>query len=182
MTPGQIVTALVALPLLGNGSDYVLKWRARRNGGIHEPENRLLLLWLPVSVGVIAAVIYGQAGAHPEKFHWFAIAWAYGAYYFAFLGSNIAAITYLLDSYPARAAPVLVVITSMRGFVSFGASYGIARFVENAGYDGSFGGYAGLTAVLGLLGVPIFWYGKRIRQYTGRWATKKGSEKPSLAR
>lgn len=33
---GQIVVALVALPLLGNGSDYVLKFKARRNGGVHE--------------------------------------------------------------------------------------------------------------------------------------------------
>ena len=70
VTPGQIVTALVALPLLGNGSDYVMKWRARRNGGVHEPESRLLLLWIPISIGVVASVIFGQAGAHPEKFHW----------------------------------------------------------------------------------------------------------------
>lgn len=33
---GQIVVALVALPLLGNGSDYVLRYRAKRNGGVHE--------------------------------------------------------------------------------------------------------------------------------------------------
>ncbi|USW52693.1 Putative major facilitator superfamily, MFS transporter superfamily [Septoria linicola] len=182
VTPGQIVTALVALPLLGNGSDYVLKWRARRNGGVHEPENRLLLLWIPILIGVVSRVIYGQAAAHPERYHWFAIAWAYAAYYFAFIGANIAAITYLLDSYPARAAPVLVVITAMRGFVSFGTSYGVAKFIAREDYDGSFGAYAGLTAAHGLLGIPVFWYGKRIRQYTGRWATKKTSGRPSMAR
>lgn len=181
VTPGQIITALVALPLLGYGSDRVLKWRARRNGGVHEPENRLLLLWIPILTGVVACVVYGQAAQHPEKYHWFAIAWAYAAYYFAFIGSNIAGITYLLDSYPARAAPVLVVITAMRGFVSFGTSYGVARFIDTAGYDGSFGAYAGLTAGIGLLGIPVFIYGKRIRQYTGRWATKKSTGRPSMA-
>ncbi|KAF2215305.1 hypothetical protein CERZMDRAFT_105090 [Cercospora zeae-maydis SCOH1-5] len=181
ITPGQIITALVALPLLGYGSDRVLQWRARRNGGVHEPENRLLLLWIPILIGVIASVIYGQAAQHPEHYHWFAIAWAYAAYYFAFIGSNIAGITYLLDSYPARAAPVLVVITAMRGFVSFGTSYGVAKFIDNDGYDGSFGAYAGLTAGLGLLGIPVFIYGKRIRQFTGRWATKKTAGRPSMA-
>ena len=48
---GQIVMALIALPLLGNGSDAVIKWRARRNGGVHEPENRLLSAKIIISGG-----------------------------------------------------------------------------------------------------------------------------------
>jgi hypothetical protein len=159
----------VALPLLGNGSDYIIKWRAKRNGGVHEPESRLLLLWIPIVVAIISAVLYGLAGSNPEKYHWFAIVFAFGGYYFGFIGANIAGITYLLDSYPARAGPVLVVITALRGFVSFGTSY-----------DGSFGAYAGITAILGLIGVPIFFYGKRIRQFTGKWASKEHSGKPSM--
>ncbi|EOA91110.1 uncharacterized protein SETTUDRAFT_101621 [Exserohilum turcica Et28A] len=179
---GQIVVAFVALPLLGNGSDKVIRWRAKRNGGFHEPENRLLVLWIPVLVGVISATLYGQAGQHPEKYHWFVIVFANAGYYFCFVGSNIAAITYLLDSYPARAGPVLVVITTFRGFVSFGTSYGVAKFIHTAGYDGSFGTYAGLTALFGFLGIPIFIYGKRIRAYTGQWATKKRHGVPSMSR
>jgi hypothetical protein len=178
---GQVVVALIALPLLGNGSDYVIKWRARRNGGMHEPENRLIMLWIPTIIGVISAVLYGQAGQYPEKYHWFVIVFANAGYYFAFVGANIAAITYLLDSYPARAGPVLVVITAFRGFVSFGTSYGVAKFIDIAGYDGAFGTYGGLTALFGLLGVPIFLYGKSIRKFTGRWATKKRTGSPSMA-
>jgi hypothetical protein len=140
-----------------------------------------LLLWIPILIGVIAAVLYGQAGEHPERYHWFVIVFANAGYYFAFVGANIAAITYLLDSYPARAGPVLVVITAFRGFVSFGTSYGVAKFIEHDGYDGSFGTYAGLTALFGLLGIPVFIYGKRIRAFTGRWATKKRSGVPSMS-
>jgi hypothetical protein len=117
---GQIVVAFVALPLLGNGSDAIIKWRARRNGGVHEPENRLLLLWIPLLVGCLAATLYGVAAQNPDKYHWFVYVFANAGYYFAFIGANIAAITYLLDSYPARAGPILVVITALRGFVSFG--------------------------------------------------------------
>jgi hypothetical protein len=36
VTASQIVTALVALPMLGNGSDWIVRWKARRNRGIHE--------------------------------------------------------------------------------------------------------------------------------------------------
>lgn len=97
------------------------------------------------------------------------------------MGANIAVITYLLDSYPARAGPILVVICAFRGFVSFGTSYGVAKFVKSSGYDGSFGAYGGLTAALGLLTIPVFFFGKRIRGFTGRWAMRDETGKPSLS-
>ncbi|KAF4551080.1 Hypothetical protein D9617_14g075360 [Elsinoe fawcettii] len=164
---GQIVTALAALPILGLASDKLIKYLARRNGGVHEPENRILTLAFPIIVGVFTAVLYGQGAANPGKYHWFLYAWVLAAYYFCFLGANIVAITYLLDSYPARAGPLLVIICAFRGIISFGVSYGIAPFIENAGYDGAFGAFGGLTALFGLLGLPIFWYGKSIRRLTG---------------
>lgn len=175
---GQIVVAFIALPLLGNGSDFIIKWRAKRNGGVHEPENRLLPLCIPLTIGVLASVIYGQAAQHPSQYHWFAIVFSRAASYFAFVGADIAAITYLLDSYPARTGPVLIVITAFRGFVGFGVSYGIAQFIHSAGYDGCFGAYGGLIAFFGLLGIPVFIYGKQIRKFTGRWAMKKTGHTP----
>ncbi|KAL4862696.1 hypothetical protein BDV12DRAFT_207056 [Aspergillus spectabilis] len=167
---GQIVVALAALPLLGHGSDYIVKRCAKRNNGLHEPETRIISLVFPIIVGTFTAVLYGQAGQYPEKYHWFIYVWVVAAYYFCFIGANIVAITYLLDSYPARAGPLLVIICAFRGIISFGTSYGTAPFIESHGYDGAFGTFAGLTALLGCLGIPVYFWGKRIRAFTGRWA------------
>jgi hypothetical protein len=167
---GQIVVTLVALPLLGTGSDALIRWLAQRNGGLHEPETRIIPLILPIIVGTFTAVLYGQGASHPENYHWFVCAWAVAAYYFAFVGANIVAITYLLDSYPARAGPVLVIICAFRGFISFGTSYGTTSFVQNNGYDGAFGVFGVLTAVFGLLGIPVYVWGKQIRRFTGQFA------------
>ncbi|KAJ6079959.1 hypothetical protein N7467_009712 [Penicillium canescens] len=141
---GQIIGAIIALPLLGTGSDKLVRWRAERNGGIHEPETRILPLILPI-IGA----------EHPEKYHWFVYVWSIAAYYFAFVGANIVAITYLLDSYPARAGPMLIIICAFRGFISFGTSHGTMPFVESHGYDGAFGTFGALTAVLGVLDLPL---------------------------
>jgi len=46
----------------------------------------------------------------------------------------------------------------------------VEPFIERCGYSGSFGTYGGLTAALGLLAVPVFMYGKRIRGWTSRFA------------
>lgn len=170
---GQIITALVALPVFGWGSDALIQWFANRRGGMHEPEVRLLPLALPTAVGVFTAVLYGQAAARPAQYHWFVYGWALAAYYFAFVGANIVAITYLLDSYPALAGPLLVVITAFRGIISFGVSYGIAPFIEHNGYDGAFATFGALTGLFGLLAIPVFIWGKKIRQVTGRYAKDK---------
>ena len=167
---GQIVVALVALPLLGHGSDKLVRWKAARNGGIHEPENRIIPLIFPIVVGVFTAVLYGQGAANPDKYHWFVYVWAVAAYFFTFVGANIVAITYLLDSYPARAGPILVIICAFRGIISFGVSYGIAPFIQSAGYDGAFAAFGGMTGAFGLMAIPIFIWGKKIRALTGRFA------------
>lgn len=165
--------ALLALPLLGHGSDYLVKTMAQRNGGFHEPETRILPLLLPIIFGVFTAALYGRGAAHPDKYHWFIYAWAIAAYYFAFVGANIVAITYLLDSYPQRAGPLLVIICAFRGVISFGTSYGVAPFIERSGYDGAFGTFAALTGVLGAFAIPIYFWGRRIRVFTTRFAKDK---------
>ncbi|KAH9904305.1 major facilitator superfamily domain-containing protein [Xylariomycetidae sp. FL2044] len=170
---GQIVTALVALPFFGHGSDRLIRWFADRRGGIHEPEIRIIPLCLPVAVGAFTAVLYGLGAQHPHSYHWFTYVWAVAAYYFAFVGANIVAITYLLDSYPARAGPLLIIICAFRGIISFGVSYGITPFIARSGYDGAFGTFGGLTAALGLLGIPVYVWGKQIRHFTGRFSKDK---------
>jgi hypothetical protein len=170
---GQIATSLVALPLLGHGSDKLITYVAKKRGGIHEPEIRIIPLIFPIIVGIFTAVLYGQGAAHPTQYHWFVYVWAVAAYFFTFVGANIVAITYLLDSYPQRAGPLLVIICAFRGIISFGVSYGISPFIEKNGYDGAFGTFGGLTGALGLLGIPIYIWGKQIRRITGRYCMDK---------
>lgn len=165
---GQIFTALVALPLLGYWSDNFIQWAARRNMGIYEPEYRLVPLGLPIAVGVFTIILYGQGAAHPFNFHWLLYVWTVAGYFFTFVGSSVIGITYLLDSYPTRTGPCLVVVCACRSIISFAITYEIAPFIATFGYDGTFLAFGAVTALLGLLGIPIFAFGKSIRMYTGR--------------
>lgn len=91
---GQIVCCLVFLPLLGYGSDMVIRNFSRRNNGLYKPEYRLPVIAIPAIIGAICGIIYGEAGAHPEKWSVASIVIGYNASYFAFLGANIVGITY----------------------------------------------------------------------------------------
>ncbi|KAL3447535.1 hypothetical protein BJX65DRAFT_307949 [Aspergillus insuetus] len=169
-----IVVALIALPLLGHGSDWLAKYKARHNNGIHEPEVRLLPLIIPIIIGVFSIVLYGQAAAHPERYHWFIYIWGLAAYNYCFVRANIGAITYLLDSYPGSEGPILITICAFRGIISFGTTYAISPFVERNGYDGAFGIFGALTFVFGLMGILVYIWGKQIRKFTARFGRMKG--------
>ncbi|KAJ5953496.1 hypothetical protein N7454_000392, partial [Penicillium verhagenii] len=166
---GQLVDCLIFLPLLGYGSDLVIRAFSRRNGGIYKPEYRLPVIAIPAIVGVVCGIIYGQAGANPEKWSVASIVIGYNASYFAFLGANIVGITYAVDSFPFRAAPFLVVICAGRGFISFGLSYATLPAVATLGYDGTMIVEEAICAALALFAIPMFFFGPRIREYVQRW-------------
>lgn len=166
---GQIACCLVFLPLLGYGSDLVIKFFSRRNAGLYKPEYRLPVIAIPAIVGIICGILYGQAAANPEKWSAAAIVVGYNASFFAFLGANIVGITYAVDSFPQRAAPFLVVVCAGRGFISFGLSYATLPAVKTLGYDKTMIVEVVICAVLALIAVPIFFVGPRIRRFAQRW-------------
>lgn len=165
---GQIVVALITLPLLGYGSDKLIQWRAQRHNGMHEPENRLLPLFLPLSIGIFTAILYGQGASHPYQYHWSLYVWTVAGFFFAFIGTTISTITYLLDSYPGRAGPIFIILCTGRGIISFVVSSFVAPLIHSIGYDGTFTIFGLITGTLGLTAIPIIFYGHRIRASTGR--------------
>lgn len=180
-TAGQILVSLIGLPILGAGSDRLVRYLARRNGGVHQPQYRLVPLIFPIMVGTLSAILYGQAASHPYKLHWFAVVFSLNAYYFGFVGANQCGILYALDAYPTRSGPTLVAICAVRGILSFGTSYAVSPFVELKGYDGAYLVYGLLTAVLGALGIVIFFLSGSIRAFCSRWAVQTSDAKPTYS-
>lgn len=166
---GLLLVPFAAVPALGYASDRLIKRMAMRRNGIHEPETRLIPLVVPICIGVISSVLYGLGAERSHQYHWMIIICALPGFFFCFLGIHIATITYLLDAYPTRIAPMLILITAMRGFVAYAVSANIAAFVTNCGYLVAFGTFAGVTAALGLMAIPIYIYGKTIRRVTSKY-------------
>jgi len=100
--------------------------------------------------------------------------------FFAFVGANTAGITYMLDAYPTRAASTLVILCGMRGVISFCLSYGTVQLYSNHGYDGAFGIFGGITAAFGVLGVIVYFTGKKTRAFVSPWTAVDSGSKPSM--
>lgn len=173
---GQLVDCLIFLPLLGYGTDLVIKGMSKFHNGLYEPEFRLIILAIPAVVGVICAVLYGQAAQFPDKYSWASIAVTYNAIYFAFLGANIVGLTYAIDSFPLRAGSLLVLICAGRGFISFGLSYSTLPAIKAIGYDGTMNAEAIVSGVLAAVGIPMYFLGSRIRRLAQRWFNMGGEK------
>ncbi|KAL3445279.1 MFS general substrate transporter [Aspergillus insuetus] len=162
---GQIIVCFIFLPLLGYGSDLVIHFMSQRNHGKYKPEYRFLVLAVPSICGVVSAILYGQAGSFPSRWHWSAIVVPYHGVFFGFLGANIVSITYSIDSFPLRSAALLVVICAGRGLVGFGLSYSVLPSIKAIGYHGSMNVQAILCAVIATIVVPMYFVGPRIRKF-----------------
>ncbi|KAE9576176.1 putative MFS-type transporter [Colletotrichum fructicola] len=165
----QVLDCVIMVPLLGYGSDLLARKMSTWKNGVFQPEYRLIILSIPIVSAIAACVFYGQAGSHPEQWHWMTIVAPYHVGYFAFLGANLIGITYAIDSFPSKAGPLLLVICAGRGFISFGLSYSTVPLINLTGYDGAMNIFAIISGVLGAITIPVYFFGSRIRI----WATKK---------
>lgn len=165
---GQIVVCLIFLPLLGYGSDLIIRFMSRRNNGKYKPEYRLIMIGIPSAVGLVCAIIYGQVGAHPNNWSIAAPIVCYNASFFAFLGANVVGITYAVDSFPSRAEAFLVIICAGRGIMSFGLSYATLPSISAIGYDGALNIQGGIAAGFSALAVIFYYVGPRLRRSTNK--------------
>lgn len=92
----QVIAATLVVPILGYGSDFIVKMMSRKRKGVYEPEFRLITLAIPVLLMIMACVIYGRAAQ--EHWRWIGIVLMYHIGFFAFNGANTVGITYLVDS------------------------------------------------------------------------------------
>ncbi|KAJ3544056.1 hypothetical protein NM208_g3248 [Fusarium decemcellulare] len=133
---------------------------------------------LPLILAIILTVIYGYAVADPWHYHWFALVVTIDAYLFIMLSASTAGTTYVIDSHPKRAGAMLVVLPVTRGLVGFGISYHTADYIKNIGAVATFGIYAGVSALVGVLGLVLFWKGKPLRHFCANHVVSVCSDHP----
>lgn len=103
------------------GDKFVL-WKARKNGGIMEPEHRLWL-YCGLLICTPAGLLLWGLGAYHEV-HWFGPVFAMGM-----LGATITIgcqlpISYCIDSYKDLGADAIVTVILIRNTMSFAIGYG----------------------------------------------------------
>ncbi|KAL7621734.1 hypothetical protein AAE478_009061 [Parahypoxylon ruwenzoriense] len=158
---GAITGAFISGPI----ADGIIKEMSRRNGGIYEPEFRLVLIIITFTLGGMS--FFGFGWSLQEQDPWIGPVIFYGLQYFSVGFMTIAVYGYLTDCHLDKAPEAFAAI-NLRNIYSFGMNYFISDWLSRQGPKEVFCIIGAVHVFICLCAIPMYIYGKRCRSWTSR--------------
>lgn len=160
---GGVLGTVVA----GKVSDVIVKAMARRNGGLYEPEFRLVMAIPILFTTLIGLMGYGWAAE--ERDNWIVPTVFLGVVSFGCSLGSTTSITFCVDSYRQYAGEALVTLNFSKNiFHGLVFSFFVTGWLESDGAKSVFVWIGVMQLIVLLFTVPMFIYGKRCRMWTIR--------------
>jgi hypothetical protein len=166
-----LIGALMAMFFGGRLIDMISNRWTVRNNGIRVPEFRLPPVVIPAIIGPMGIVTFGLCLAH--KTPWIGPAFGHAMQGFGLTAVSNVLVTYTVDSYPLLSGEVLVIVFLVRGVSGCLLSLYAYDWVLATGLSNTFGQMAAIQYFLILFGFVFYLYGKRIRDWTGKFGPNK---------
>lgn len=160
---GSLIATVVAGPIFEKTTDYF----TNRNNGIREPEHRIPSIVLALIACPVGLLMYGFG--IEKKLHWMVPIVGYGIMSFGVVQGTTVSFVYTIDSYRPIAGEVEVTQLGFKGLFGFLLSFYTNPWITSQGYALAFGEMAILASVLIASGIPLYWYGARIRMSSLNW-------------
>jgi hypothetical protein len=167
------VGGILGTAVAGKVSDIVIRFMARRNGGVYEPEFRLVMA-LPVALAN-AIGLMGFGWSAQERDLWIVPTIFFGVISFGCTLGSTTAITFCVDSYRQYAGEALVTLNFSKNiFHGLVFSLFFPKWLETSGPKDVFVAIGGIELACLLMTIPMYIFGKRARMWTVRknWMEK----------
>lgn len=167
------VGGVLGTAVAGKVSDVIVKAMARRNGGLYEPEFRLVMA-APVAVTTVIGLM-GYGWAAEERDAWIVPTVFLGVVSFGCSLGSTTSITFCVDSYRQYAGEALVTLNFSKNiFHGLVFSFFVTGWIESDGAKSVFVWIGVIQLVVLVFTIPMFIYGKRARMMTIRrnWMEK----------
>ena len=160
---GGVLGTVVA----GKVSDILVRYLSRRNGGVYEPEFRLIMAGPVMITTAIGLMGYGWSAQERDK--WIVPTIFFGIISFGCSLGSTTAITFCVDSYRHLAGEALVTLNFSKNiFHGLVFSLFFASWLEDDGPRKVFLAIGGIQVACLLFTIPMYIYGKRARMWTVR--------------
>ncbi|KAK5117453.1 hypothetical protein LTR85_008838 [Meristemomyces frigidus] len=161
------VGGVLGTAVAGKVSDIIVRGLARRNGGVYEPEFRLIMAIPIMFTTVIGLIGYGWSAA--ERDLWIVPTIFFGLISFGCSLGSTTAITFAVDSYRQYAGEALVTLNFSKNiFHGLVFSLFFNRWLDADGSKDVFIAIGGIQVACLLTTIPMYIYGKRARMWTVR--------------
>ncbi|GFF51664.1 uncharacterized MFS-type transporter C1271.10c [Aspergillus udagawae] len=161
------VGGLLGTAVAGRVSDVIMQFMSRRNGGVYEPEFRLVMA-IPIALSTSAGLMaFGWSAEVKDS--WIVPTIFFGLISFGCCLGSTTSITFCVDSYRQYAGEALVTLNwSKNVFHGLIFSLFIVDWLEADGARTVFLALGGIQLGCLLFSIPMYMYGKRARMWTVR--------------
>lgn len=160
-----VIGGLIGLATAGPLSDFIVRKATRRNNGVFEAEMRLPAL-IPFFFTSLVGIIIGGFG-YEKKWDWpYILVLGYGLSGLCVTSVPTIAVTYAVDCYECVPGEIMAVATMVKNTCGFVMSYWVPSLADRKGYLTTTMVEMALTIGPLLLGIPLYFWGKRLRHAT----------------
>lgn len=161
------VGGILGTAVAGKVSDIIVRFMARKNEGIYEPEFRLVMA-LPVALTTVIGLM-GFGWSAQERDNFWVPTIFFGVISFGCSLGSTTAITFAVDSYRQYAGEALVTLNFSKNiFHGLVFSLFFNSWLESDGAKDVFVALGGIQIFFLLWTIPLYIFGKRLRMWTVR--------------
>ncbi|GJC85579.1 putative MFS-type transporter C1271.10c [Colletotrichum liriopes] len=161
------IGGILGTAVAGKASDIIVKAMARRNGGLYEPEFRLVMA-APVAVTTVIGLM-GFGWSAQERDHWIVPTIFFGLISFGCTLGSTTSITFCVDSYRQYAGEALVTLNFSKNiFHGLVFSLFVTHWLTDDGPKMVFIWLGVIQLIFLFFSIPMYLYGKRARMWTVR--------------
>lgn len=162
---GPFVGGVIGAILMATTSDPSIKWCARKNKGVYEPEYRLL----PSVLGLVAAAsLMGWGVMVSEGISPFVTATMHGLIVFGVLVICVASSNYAIDAFRSMTAEIFIASMTTKNILVFAFSYFVNDWTAEVGVRHAFFVWGAVAFGLAATCPFMYVFGKKYRSYWAR--------------
>ena len=161
------VGGILGTAVAGKVSDVVVRYLARKNGGVYEPEFRLVMA-IPIALSTVIGLM-GYGWSAQERDLWIVPTVFFGVISFGCSLGSTTAITFAVDSYRQYAGEAVVTLNFSKNILhGLVFSLFFNKWLDAEGSKDVFVTTGGIQMACLLTTIPMYIYGKRCRMWTVR--------------
>jgi len=161
------VGGLFGTAVAGKVSDIVVRAMAARNGGLYEPEFRLVMA-IPIALTTVIGLM-GFGWSAQVRDNWIVPTLFFGIISFGCSLGSTTAITFCVDSYRQYAGEALVTLNFSKNVLhGLVFSLFVTGWIQHDGSKIVFVWIGVIQLILLLFTIPMYFFGKRARMWTVR--------------